>query len=46
MIDAEQAMKELVAKGIKVPPQPKMLLELIAPSRFETNTPRRAQANV
>ncbi|HEX8988269.1 MAG TPA: HDOD domain-containing protein [Rhodocyclaceae bacterium] len=27
-IDAEKAMKELVAKGIKIPPQPKVLLEL------------------
>lgn len=28
MIDAEKAMKELVAKGIKIPPQPKVLLDL------------------
>ena len=27
-IDAEKAVKELVAKGIKLPPQPKVLLEL------------------
>lgn len=27
-IDADKAMKELVAKGIKIPPQPKVLLEL------------------
>ncbi len=29
-IDAEQAMKELVTKGIKLPPQPKVLIELQA----------------
>ena len=28
MIDTEQAMKDLVAKGIKIPPQPKVLLDL------------------
>ena len=28
MIDAEKAMNDLVAKGIKIPPQPKVLLEL------------------
>ena len=28
MIDKEKAMNELVAKGIKIPPQPKVLLEL------------------
>ena len=28
MIDTEKAMNELVAKGIKIPPQPKVLLEL------------------
>jgi len=28
MIDAEKSMRELVAKGIKIPPQPKVLLEL------------------
>lgn len=27
-LDAEKAMKELVAKGIKIPPQPKVLLDL------------------
>jgi len=27
-IDADKAMKELVAKGIKLPPQPKVLIEL------------------
>ncbi|MBI4986226.1 MAG: HDOD domain-containing protein [Rhodocyclales bacterium] len=27
-IDADKAMKELVAKGIKIPPQPKVLIEL------------------
>lgn len=27
-VDADKAMKELVAKGIKIPPQPKVLLEL------------------
>ncbi len=27
-IDAEKAVKELVAKGVKLPPQPKVLLEL------------------
>ena len=27
-IDADKAMKDLVAKGIKIPPQPKVLLEL------------------
>jgi len=27
-IDAEKALKELVAKGIKLPPQPKVLIEL------------------
>lgn len=27
-VDAEKAIKELVAKGIKLPPQPKVLLEL------------------
>ncbi len=27
-IDADKAMKELVAKGIRIPPQPKVLLEL------------------
>ena len=27
-IDAEKAIKELVAKGVKLPPQPKVLLEL------------------
>ena len=28
MINAEMAMKDLVAKGIKIPPQPKVLLDL------------------
>jgi len=28
MIDEKKAMKELVAKGIKIPPQPKVLLDL------------------
>ena len=28
MIDVEKAMNELVAKGIKIPPQPKVLLDL------------------
>jgi HD-like signal output (HDOD) protein len=28
IVDAEKAMKELVAKGIKIPPQPKVLLDL------------------
>lgn len=27
-IDTDQAMKDLVAKGIKIPPQPKVLIEL------------------
>lgn len=27
-VDADKAMKELVAKGIKIPPQPKVLVEL------------------
>ncbi len=28
MIDADKAMKDLVAKGIKIPPQPKVLVDL------------------
>ena len=28
MIDTEKAMQDLVAKGIKIPPQPKVLLDL------------------
>lgn len=41
MIDADKAMKDLVAKGIKIPPQPKVLVDLnktLASDNYDVRT--------